>query len=157
MCGTVPPPPNDVPQLPEPTAAETTRQRYESIHAVEPACKGCHQMLDPIGFGFEHLDATGRFRAREGSFDIDDSGVLSGTTTGDIAFRGPAELAQAVAKLPETATCMASYMAAYALGVNQPNASCLVQSAANELRGGMSLLDFFIRMSRSEHFRTRLP
>jgi hypothetical protein len=157
MCGTVPPPPDNVPQLPEPTAAQTTRQRYESIHAVEPACKGCHQMLDPIGFGFEHLDATGRFRAREGDFDIDDSGTLSETSAGDVPFKGPAELAQAVARLPEAATCMASYMAAYALGVNQPNASCLVQSAANELRGGMSLLDFFIRMARSEHFRSRLP
>jgi hypothetical protein len=157
MCRPVPPPPDNVPQLPEPTAAQTTRQRYEQLHAVEPACKGCHQLLDPIGFGFEHLDATGRFRAREGNVDIDDSGMLADTTTGDVPFKGPTELAQAVAKLPETATCMASYMAAYALGVNQPNASCLVQSAANELRGGMSLLDYYIRMSRSEHFRTRLP
>jgi hypothetical protein len=157
MCGTVPPPPDNVPQLPEPTAAETTRRRYESIHAVDAACKGCHQMLDPIGFGFEHLDATGRFRAREGNFDIDDSGVLSGTSMGDITFKGPSELATALAKLPETASCMASYMAAYALGVNQPNASCLVQSAVNELRGGMSLLDFYIRMARAEHFRVRVP
>jgi hypothetical protein len=157
LCGTVPPPPAVVSPLPEPTGAETTRKRYEDVHVAEASCKSCHRLLDLIGFGFEKLDAVGRFRAKENNFDIDDSGELVGTTAGDIKFQGPAELAQQVAKLPETSACMASYMAAYALGVSQPNASCLVKVAAGELRGGTSLLDFYVRMARSEHFRTRLP
>jgi hypothetical protein len=114
-------------------------------------------MLDLIGFGFEKLDAVGRFRAKENGFDIDDSGELVGTTLGDIKFNGPTELAEQVAKLPETSACMASYMAAFAMGVSQANASCLVKSAAGELQGGMSLVDFWVRMARSEHFRSRLP
>ena len=53
---------------------------------------------------------------------------------------------------------MASYLSAYAFGVSQPNASCLVRSATEKLRtGGISLVDFYISMARSEHFRTRLP
>ena len=52
---------------------------------------------------------------------------------------------------------MASYLSAFAFGVNQPNASCLVRNATNELRGRhLSVVDFYIRMARSEHFRSRI-
>ena len=156
LCTVVPPPPAVVGELPEPTAARTTRQRYEDLHVADPMCKSCHQLIDPIGFGFEKLDAVGRFRAKEGMFDIDDSGAITGTSAGDLPFRGPTELARAVGRLPETASCMASYLAAYAFGVSQPNASCLVRSATAELKAGMSIVDFYIRMARSEHFRTRI-
>ena len=74
LCNKVPPPPPVVAELPEPTDAETTRQRYEAIHVAEPTCKACHALMDPIGFAFEHLDASGRYREREGRFDIDDRG-----------------------------------------------------------------------------------
>ncbi|HEY0708875.1 MAG TPA: DUF1588 domain-containing protein, partial [Polyangia bacterium] len=143
--------------LPEPTGAETTRKRYEEVHVAEPSCKSCHQLMDLIGFGFEHLDAVGRYRAKEGVHDIDATGELSNTSKGNIKFNGPTELAQAVAGLPETSACVGSYMAAYALGVSQSNASCLVRSASDALRGGMSLLDYYVRIARSEHFRSRLP
>ena len=156
LCGVVPPPPAVVGELPEPTGAETTRQRYEELHVADPSCKGCHQMIDPIGFGFEKLDATGRFRAKEGKFDIDDSGQITGTSAGDLPFRGPTQLAQAIAGLPEASECVASYLAAYAFGVSQPNASCLVRSATAELRSGASIVDFYVRMARSEHFRSRV-
>jgi predicted ester cyclase len=157
LCGTVPPPPPVVRDLPAPTGAETTRKRYEDVHLQDASCKSCHRMFDPIGFAFEHLDAAGRYREREGTFDIDDSGVVTGTSAGDLTFRGPTELAGALAKLPEVPDCVATYMAAFAFGLSQPNVSCLIRSASNELRAGMSLVDFYIRMARSEHFRTRLP
>jgi hypothetical protein len=157
LCGVVPPPPPLVAELPPPTTADTTRQRYEQAHVKDPSCKSCHSLIDSIGFGFEHLDASGRYRDKEGAFDIDDSGVLVGTSAGDVKFRGASELAGALAKLPEVSSCMASYMAAFAFGLSQSNAACLVRSATNDLRAGMSLVDFYIRMARSEHFRTRLP
>ena len=157
LCQAVPPPPPVVGELPPPTEGETTRQRYETLHAGNPGCKGCHTLFDPIGFGLEHLDAGGRFRDKEGKFDIDDSGVVTSTSAGDVTFKGAAELANAVAKLPEVAGCVASYAAAYAFGVSESNASCLVRTATEKLRGGMSLVDFYISMVRSDHFRYRTP
>jgi Protein of unknown function (DUF1592)/Protein of unknown function (DUF1588)/Protein of unknown function (DUF1595)/Protein of unknown function (DUF1587) len=157
MCNTPPPPPPVVNPLPEPTDAETTRQRYEMLHAGDPACKGCHNLMDPIGFAFEHLDATGRYRAKEGKYDIDDSGVVLGTTKGDLPFKGPTELANAIAKLPEISECAATHIAAYALGANRDSAGCLIGGATEELRQGGSLVDFFVRLTRSDHFRVRQP
>jgi hypothetical protein len=69
--------------------------------------------------------------------------------------KGPTELANALAKLPEVSECMASYMAAYALGVNHDSAQCLVSSATAELLKGTSIVDFYVRMARADHFRIR--
>jgi hypothetical protein len=155
MCNVVPPPPPVVDPIPEPTEARTTRQRYEELHSNYPACKACHAMMDPIGFAFEHLDTAGRYRAREGTWDIDDSAVVTASSRGDLHVKGAAELARAIATLPEVNDCLASYLAAYALGVSHDSAQCLVASATAELRGGLSLVDFYLRIAASDHFRSR--
>jgi hypothetical protein len=155
MCVPVPPPPPVVDPIPEPTEAKTTRQRYEELHAANVACSGCHAMMDPIGFAFEHLDSGGRYRQKEGKFDINDSAIVTASSKGDLKVNGPTELAKAISTLPEVTDCMAAYLAAYALGVNHDSAQCLVSSATAELRNGMSVVDFYVRMARSEHFRFR--
>ncbi len=155
MCNTPPPPPPVVGNLPEPTEAETTRQRYEQLHAGVQECKGCHQLMDPIGFAFEHLDASGRYREKEGKFPIDASGVVTSTSAGDLAFNGPTELANKIAGLPEISDCAAAHIAAYALGASRESATCLTGTATDELRKGGSLVDFFVRLTRSDHFRLR--
>jgi hypothetical protein len=157
LCNKVPPPPPVVGELPEPTDAETTRQRYEVIHLADNGCKGCHMLMDPIGFAFEHLDAAGRYRAKEGRFDIDDSGTLIATSGGNVMFRGPDELVRALAPLPETADCLADFVSGHAFGLDHGEASCLAKSASEELRAGtISVVDFYVRLARAESFRTRV-
>jgi hypothetical protein len=157
MCGEVPPPPPVVAELPEPTDAETTRKRYEVLHAADAGCNACHRLMDPIGFAFEHFDATGRYRAKEGTFDIDDSGYVQASSQGDLRVQGAAELAAALARLPEVTECWASHAAAFAFGLSREGAACLAASATKDLQGGLSLLDFYVRLARAEHFRTRQP
>jgi hypothetical protein len=155
LCGHVPPPPAVVGEIPAPTATRTTRERYEVLHAANASCNGCHALMDPIGFAFEHLDSAGRYREQENTFPIDDSGMVTGTSSGDVTVAGAAGLSTALSKLPEVTDCVSSYLGAYALGVNHDSASCLVSNAASELRGGSSLIDFYVRIARSEHFRSR--
>jgi hypothetical protein len=158
LCNAVPPPPPVVKPLPEPTTAETTRQRYESLHSTDPNCSACHQLMDPIGFGLEHLDAAGRYRQKEGAFDIDDSGTMMLAQGGSLKFKGASELAQTLARMPETSDCLAAFMASFAFGVDQSEASCMVAAATSDLRtGNLSLVDYYVRLARSEHFRTRTP
>ncbi|MGZ3421708.1 MAG: DUF1588 domain-containing protein, partial [Polyangiales bacterium] len=33
----------------------STRDRF-AAHDKNPACSGCHHLMDPIGLGFEHFD-----------------------------------------------------------------------------------------------------
>jgi len=59
------PPPGVNTNLPPVTASQpmTNRERM-SMHATNKACAGCHNLVDPIGFGFEKFDAIGQRRDR---------------------------------------------------------------------------------------------
>jgi hypothetical protein len=72
-----PPPPGDVPLLDEANlgAAATVRQRLEQ-HRANAACGACHNQMDPLGFSLENYDAAGRWRTKDGSFDVDSAGTL---------------------------------------------------------------------------------
>jgi hypothetical protein len=94
LLGTPPPtPPPDVPNLEEkPTAtARSVRERIEQ-HRSNPACAGCHKIMDPIGLSLENFDAIGRWRATDEGVKIDASGQLVDGTSID----GPADLRKAM-------------------------------------------------------------
>lgn len=85
----IPDPPPDAGEL-EPNAGRvkgrTLRAELEQ-HRSNPSCAGCHNKIDPIGFGLESFDAVGRFRTKENGQPIDSSGSIGGKS-----FNGPAEL-----------------------------------------------------------------
>ena len=59
-----PPPPADVPALPKDDRQAdklSLRARLE-MHRRDPACAGCHERMDPIGFALESYDAIGGWR-----------------------------------------------------------------------------------------------
>ena len=68
LCQLVPnPPPGVNTNLPEPSTADAARAKRERMveHAQNPACAGCHRLMDPIGFGLEKYDAIGAWRDKE--------------------------------------------------------------------------------------------
>ena len=76
--------PNVVVVFPPPDPSRTTRERYEA-HVNNDVCRGCHTLIDPIGFAFEGFDGMGAARTRDNSKPIDTSGTLVGTdVNGDI-------------------------------------------------------------------------
>jgi hypothetical protein len=83
----------------------TTRQRFEQ-HATDPACSGCHQLLDGIGFAFENFDQIGRFRATENGQTVDASGVLLGSDV-DGPYAGAAEMVERLATSEQVRRCFA--------------------------------------------------
>jgi len=83
LLGTPPPlPPPNVPAFPEATTGQgikpvitTVRERMEQHRANQP-CKGCHQIMDPIGLSLENFDAVGRWRIEDIGSKIDTAGQL---------------------------------------------------------------------------------
>jgi hypothetical protein len=110
-----PPPPPNVPELPndeKTVTGATLRQRLES-HRSKPSCANCHAKMDPIGFALENYNAIGAFRSKDGSFDIDASGVFADGTK----FSGPEDLKTIIASKRESfARCLVEKMSTYALG-----------------------------------------
>jgi mono/diheme cytochrome c family protein len=73
-----PPPPENVPALEDNTVEATLSVRERlAQHREHAACAGCHNLIDPVGLSFEHFDAVGRWRIREGTEPIDARGGLA--------------------------------------------------------------------------------
>lgn len=110
-----PPPPPDVPELEEegkPINAGSLRQQMEE-HRKNPACANCHAKMDPLGFGLENFNAIGGYRSKDGTHDIDPSGVLPDGSE----FKGPTELKKVLlAKQELFNRCLAEKMLTYAIG-----------------------------------------
>jgi mono/diheme cytochrome c family protein len=106
-----PPPPPNVPPFNE-QASGTMRERMVQ-HRTNPACSGCHSVMDPVGFSLENFDAVGHWRTRDGGAAIDASGALPDGTKVD----GPATVIAALAQHPEQfVRTMTEMMLTYGLG-----------------------------------------
>ena len=137
LCQTVPPPPpgTDItlPALSD-DSPMTNRERLR-IHLSNPACAGCHRLVDNVGFGFEHYDAIGRFREHqtvtifptqdelrrkvktkpsEYALPIDTAGFIHGLAGS--AFSSPAELGRYLASDPVCQKCIVKQLFRYAVG-----------------------------------------
>lgn len=83
MCTTITVPANlEIPDLDQPEAgmpvSTNIRVKLEK-HRAAPDCAGCHNILDPIGFGLESFDAIGKYRTTYPNGDkIDTSGSFGG-------------------------------------------------------------------------------
>jgi len=111
LCEDLPPPPSDLDTSPPPVDPTlSTRDRYAQ-HSTDPACSGCHDKIDPIGFGFEHYDGLGRWRADDAGHTIDDSGSIDGAT-----FLGPFELADTLLDDARFRTCFVQTWRRHATG-----------------------------------------
>ena len=103
LCQDVPPPPPGVDTtIPAPgEEAQTMRDRL-AAHVEDPACKTCHEMMDPIGFGLEHYDAIGAWRDEDAGLPVDAATELDGRP-----FDGGVELGALMAELDSVGACIA--------------------------------------------------
>ena len=109
-----PPPPN-VPELKAHADAgkvTSLRERMEE-HRKNPACAGCHKVMDPIGFSLENFDAVGQWRTSDEGAPIDPAGVMFNGAKID----GPVALRQILMAKPEIfAGVFTEKLMIYALG-----------------------------------------
>jgi hypothetical protein len=132
MCDPPSPPPPDVDITPPPLVTVTTRRTQTEAHSSSPACRGCHELIDPIGFGLEAFDATGRHRSEENGAPVDESGVVAGSSIG--AFVGPRALAEGLAGAPEVQRCFARQLFRYLAGRHeQPEDEPLLEELVTTL------------------------
>ncbi|MFZ5439435.1 MAG: DUF1588 domain-containing protein [Myxococcota bacterium] len=118
MCMSLAPPTGDVAVaamvIPPVSSSQTTRQRF-AAHSTNAACAGCHKVIDPIGFSFEHFDVMGRFRATENGQPVDATGTLVGTDI-DGQVDGAAGLAERLASSANVQRCFAVKAARFTAG-----------------------------------------
>lgn len=138
LCQHVPPPPPGViTTLPDPLVDQKPKGRRQLMveHVENPTCASCHRLMDPIGFGFEHFDAIGRYREQEvipvpgrrgggggggrgGApgipLEIDAQGEIAGLSNSN--FSGAKQLGTILAESPVCQECIVRQMFRYSYG-----------------------------------------
>ena len=71
---TLAPPPANLDVSPRSTSRPPPASASSSTG--EPACAGCHELIDPVGYGFEAFDGIGRHREQENGLPIDTTGAV---------------------------------------------------------------------------------
>lgn len=130
LCQHVPnPPPGVNTEVPQPTVDRplATRQRMQ-MHIENPTCASCHRLMDPIGFGLEHYDASGRWREKEViefrdggkgagkkvELEIDSKGEIAGLASS--AFSEPTQIGRLLAGSRACQECVVKQVFRYAFG-----------------------------------------
>lgn len=119
LCQEVRPPPPGVNVDQPPTSTSPCKKDRYSTHASVGGCKGCHDTIDPIGFGLERFDREGRYRTTDDGLancPIEGQGVVTGAPAGDLSFSGPDGLADALIASGAFERCVVTQVFRFAQG-----------------------------------------
>lgn len=155
LCERLPPPPADEDIAPPPPDPDlTTRERW-AAHSDDPACAGCHQVIDPIGFSLEDFDGMGRHRSEENGMPVDARGGASLIGIEDGAIEGGAELARAIAQSERAAACFGEQWLRFALGRTAVDEDRATLQSLSEAASSESMVEVFVTLTTSDTFRVR--
>jgi hypothetical protein len=163
-----PPAPANVPQLSAVKGENLTTREKLLAHQEQPQCASCHRKIDPIGFGLENFDPTGKWReveqavvtkgkrkAKSGaSHKIDPSGAFHGGP----AFADYFEMRDRVAEREKDfARGFTEHLIEYALGrpfgfTDQDLADDILVKAKAK---SYTVSEFIHLLVQSEQFRTK--
>ncbi len=157
-----PPAPPNVPQLSRLADEPLTTREQIAMHQEQPQCAQCHRRIDPIGFGLENFDASGKWRTHDDRHGVPRDRTLidpSGQIHGGPAFSDFYQLRSHLATLyPDAfATGFAEHLAEYALGrpIGFTDDDLIAAIIAETKAGGYQIKDFIHAVVMSETFRTK--
>ncbi len=157
LCGELPPVPANVPPPGAQQENVSNRQRFEA-HSQNACARGCHAILDPLGFAFEHYDGTGKFRDMDGGEPVDSSGTVTLPGTDSVwTFKDAKELVDLIATSQEARTCAARQWLRYTLTrkeTAEDQASLDAESAAFST-SGYDLRALFLSVASTPSFLYR--
>jgi Protein of unknown function (DUF1592)/Protein of unknown function (DUF1588)/Protein of unknown function (DUF1595)/Protein of unknown function (DUF1587)/Protein of unknown function (DUF1585) len=156
LCIHPPPPPPDAVTNPPPAVpGQTLRQRLEA-HRDKPACQGCHDLMDPIGFGLEAYDATGTWRTTDNGVPVDSAGSLPNT---DVVFTGGHDLGRAIKENAAEAFsgCLTRNLLAHAIGrpLGDADESTVSRIGVAFSDRSVALGELVLAVTASKHFTHR--
>jgi hypothetical protein len=155
LCEDLPPPPSNVnTNIMPPKEAKTTREIFQA-HVDNPACGGCHMVMDRIGFAFENYDVVGRYRTEENGVPVDASGEIAGD---NFSFKSLRELNDHLATNETVRDCMVRFMSYFAYGATGwADDACTHDAITTEAKTtNFSIRGVLTAITHAPHFTTRV-
>jgi hypothetical protein len=156
LCQPIPAPPqNLVITPPTVTPGVSTREAFV-MHEAVAACKGCHALMDPIGFGFENFDGMGQFRTVDQGQPVDATGTLTGTDV-DGPFNNAIDLIKRLAGSQQVSDCFATEWFRYAFGRGETtDDACSLSSLKGAFRSNQfDIQALLVALTQTDAFRYR--
>jgi len=128
-------------------------------HLEDPACRGCHTQIDPLGFPFDGFDPAGHVRADIDGFPIDVAGEILGTTSTDGVVAGPTELVTTLADSADVRACFVQQVYSFVHGrpVRESD-TCYLESLEQRFeQSGGDIKDLVIAIMTDDSMRLRTP
>jgi hypothetical protein len=157
LCQALPPPPADMQiTVPPVNPKATTRQMFME-HSANPACASCHDLMDGIGFGFEHYDADGVWRDYDHGLPVDATGAVLDAADVDGRFDGAIQLADRLGSSEVVRDCVATQWFRYGYGRGEaPEDACTlgeIQRAFADAHYDVEAL--LVALTQTDAFRYR--
>ena len=156
LCIKLPDPPSDIEPLSSAANSVLTTRERVAAHSSDPSCRGCHQIIDPLGFSLEGFDSIGKARTVDNNLPVDSSGTVK---VGDeeITFDSYKSLASRIADNPEYNTCFTDQMMRFSLGSysTQKNSCYINEVTTSWQSSGGSVKELLISIIGSDYFSMR--
>ncbi len=175
LCQHVPPPPAGVNTnlAPSTEAHPQTNRDRMSEHVENKFCANCHNLIDPIGFGFEKFDAVGArrdkyellFRSgyhgdekrppKKVELGMDTHGWVAGLP--ESSFTSPRELGAILARTAQCQECMVKQYFRYTTGRAETAADYpLIRRVTEDFRkSGFHFRELIVSLVRNREFPAR--
>jgi len=153
LCSVLGPPSAGLPKLAEHHEGQTNRQYIDSLTA---GCgSSCHnEIMNPLGYAFEHFDGMGQFRDTEpGGLAIDSSGSFT-FIDGQVDFADNVELMAAMASSQQTHLCYAKKLASFALQRDIVDSDLPLLTELAKVSDKGSTQRVMVELVKSDAFRT---
>ena len=147
------PPAGAMARAPEFPENANPRVRSDILRSVSE-CASCHNLMDPIGLGFENYDAIGAFRTDYRSGEaVDSSGEVVGLST----FIGAVDLGQQLSTADVVRSCLPKQMFRYMFGRTEgPRDQCALEEITTRFAASnYDLREMIVAAVMADTFRYR--
>ncbi|MCA9689268.1 MAG: DUF1592 domain-containing protein [Myxococcales bacterium] len=105
-----PPPVAAAMMIPEAPPDQTNRETYDNLTSADE-CAFCHDIINPVGFTFEHYDTLGQWRDVDNNQAVDASGHFQ-----DLSFANAPDMMGQLADYPDVHRCVSKKWLRFAYG-----------------------------------------
>jgi hypothetical protein len=157
LCAKLGPPAVQLPTIPPLMPGQTNRQRIDTLTS---GCGAqCHnQMINPLGFSFDHFDGMGQYRDTEnGGLPIDASGRYA-FVSGAKSFSSSAELMRVMAADSQAHLCYTKKLASFGLqrDIVATDMALLQSLSSTSMAPNGAIKSVILQLVRSDAFRTHM-